>query len=99
MDTEAYPLTTIAKDTLGASSSVHPIADADACTDDGFGFAVFACDVIAAPSHTTSATGAPDASSSVCSPMDATVSGTSPARAVAIPTLLSLASGAPPIDS
>jgi hypothetical protein len=81
------------------SSSIHPIADATTYAEDGSGCAVSTCDIAAAPGRTTSAIGALDASSSVCSPMDAANGGTSPAGVVAIPVLLSLASGVTLVDS
>jgi hypothetical protein len=99
MDAEACPVTTSAKDTSGASSSVRPVVDASAYTDDGFGCAVSACDVAAAPSRATSTIGALDAPSSICSHVDTATGRASPISIVATPAPLLLAPSTTPADS
>jgi hypothetical protein len=99
MDVEASPITMSTKDTSGVSSSVCPTVNATACADGSSGCVVSAYDVAAAPSRATSAMGALDMPSSICSPMDVATGRAFPVDAMAAPALLLLTSDMAPTDS
>ena len=99
MDAEACPIATYAKDASGTSSSICPTEEAATHTDDGYGYATSAYDVVATPDCATSAMGAPDAPSSICSPIDAAIGYASPVDAVAALAPLPLTPGAVPVGS
>jgi hypothetical protein len=99
IDVEASPITMSAKDMSGVSSSVCPTVDATACADGSSSCAVSAYDVVATLGHATSAMGAPDMPSSICSPVDAATGRASPVDVAAAPALLLLTSDMAPADS
>ena len=99
MNTEAYLVATSTKDASGAPPSIHPIMDMATYTDDGSSHAASACDIEDMTSHTVPTTGALDAPSSACSPMDAAIGCASSVDAMAAPTPLMLTTGAAAANS
>ena len=96
MDTEASPIATSVKDASCVPPSVCPIVDTATYTDGGSGCASSICDVEDTTGRTAPTTGAPDAPSSACSPMDIAINCATPVYAVAAPTPLTLTTGATP---
>ena len=97
--TEAYPIATSTKDTLGVPPSVRPAVNTATCMDGGSGCASSACDTEDMIGHAAPTMGTLDALSSVCSPMDATFGYASPVDAMAAPTPLVPTIGASPVGS
>ena len=91
MDTEACHVATSTKDALGAPPSVRPTANMATYMDGGSSCASSAYDVEDTTGHAAPATGAPDAPSSACSPMDVAIDCASLVDAVATPAPLMLA--------